>query len=297
MENLIVKIIKHPEKIIYGFSKIGLLNWMSDERYLKIIYKLVFKKNLDLENPKTFNEKLQWLKLNEHNPYYTEIVDKYEVKEIVKNIIGEEYIIPTLGIYNNFDEINFEDLPEQFVLKCTHDSGGISICSDKTKYNKDKVKKEIQNRMKKNFYYRFREWPYKNVKPRIIIEKYLSDNDKNNSLNDYKFMCFNGKVKLCLVCSDRFNGLKETFFDEEWNILDLKRINHEIDDSIKKPKNFEQMKILAEKLSKNFKFLRVDFYEVNEKIYFGELTLYPAGGMEKFQPQKWDEILGEYLNI
>ena len=196
---------------------------INDELYLKMMYWIRLNKKLNLDNPKGFNEKLQWLKLYDRQEKYTKMVDKYEAKKYVSNIIGEEYIIPTIGIYENFDEINFDELPNKFVMKCTHDSGGIVICRDKKNFDINIAKKKINKCLKTNYYYPGREWPYKNVKPRIIIEKYMEE--KNfTQLNDYKFMCFDGKVKCCFVCSERDNkneGLAVTFFDENWEKMPL----------------------------------------------------------------------------
>ena len=287
--------IRHPKDILLKLDNLRIIR-ISDKNYLKIKYKSKMGKKLDIENPKTFNEKLQWLKLYDRKDIYTTMVDKYEAKKYVANIIGEEYIIPTLGIYEKWEEIDFDKLPNQFVMKCTHDSGGIVICKDKNNLDIKKAKKKIYKSLKYNYFYFGREWPYKNVKPRIIIEKYMEDESKKE-LKDYKFFCFNGKVKICLVCTDRQTDLKETFFDDNWNIIEVKRPNHKINANIKKPVNFELMKVLAGKLSKNIPFIRVDFYEYKRKIYFGELTFFPASGFVDFEPRNWDYKLGEFLNL
>ena len=291
----IMSYIKHPYKILLRLASTNSIK-MNDEKYIKLKYKMKMNRTLDLENPQTFNEKLNWLKLYDRNPEYTKMVDKYEVKKYVADKIGEEYIIPTLGIYNNFDEIDFDKLPNQFVMKCTHDSGGLVICRDKNNLNLKQAKKKIEKSLKRNYYYTCREWPYKDVKPRIIIEQYMEDKGEKD-LKDYKFFCFNGEPKICLVCSDRENYLKETFYDENWNLFPFSRANHKIDKTIKKPINFEQMQILSIKLSENIPFVRIDFYEIERKTYFGEITFYPAAGTEKFEPEKYDKILGEMLNL
>ena len=261
-------------------------------------YKAKMGCKLNLENPVLFNEKLQWLKIHDHNPIYTTFVDKYEVKDYVKNIIGEEYIIPTLGVYDKFDEIDFDTLPNQFVIKCTHDSGGIVICKDKNTLDIDAARKKINHYLKRKFFYENREWPYKNVKPRIIIEKYMQ-NSNNTELIDYKLFCFNGNPKITLCCSERFSSsnMCETWFDENWNLLDIVENHHRIDKSIKCPTNFELMKSLANKLASDIAFLRVDFYEINGKVYFGELTFYPASGYERFEPEEWNKKLGDMINL
>lgn len=267
---------------------------MSDEEYLKRIFEARMGRKLNLDNPCTFSEKLQWLKLYDRRPEYTMMVDKYAVKKYIAETIGEEYLIPTLGVWDNFDDIDFDNLPNQFVLKCTHDSGGLVICRDKKKFDKEKAKNKISKCMKRNYFLNTREWPYKNVTPRIIAEKYMED-EHFTSLNDYKLMCFNGEVKCTFVCSDRSENLKVTFFDNNWKRLPFERHYPASTVKIPKPANFEKMIELAEKLSKGLPFVRVDFYEVNGKIYFGELTFYPGAGLEKFKPEQWDRRLGDWI--
>lgn len=226
------------------------------------------------------------------------MVDKYEAKKYVASIIGEEYIIPTIGIYNSFDEIDFKKLPNKFVIKCTHDSGGLVVCKDKNKLDKNNAKKKIEKSLKTNYYYCGREWPYKNVKPRIIIEKYMCTKEQKE-LIDYKFFCFNGNPKIILVCSERFssNNMCETWFDDKWNFLDIIESSHRVDKTIKKPINLSKMMEFSKKLSKDIPFVRVDFYEINGKTYFGELTFFPASGFERFEPKEWDYKLGEMLKL
>lgn len=268
---------------------------LPDSLYLKYIYKKLMNRSLDLKNPKTFNEKLQWLKINNRNPEYTTIVDKYAVKKYIADKIGSEYIIPTLGVWDNFDDIDFDALPNQFVLKCTHDSGGLVVCQDKLKLDMDAARKKIETSLSKNFYYMGREWPYKNVPHRIIAEQYMSDD-----LRDYKLFCFNGVPRMTLVCSERFtkDGLKEDFYDEVWNHLQVQRPEH--DNAvlpIERPKQYKLMKELAAKLSEKMSFARIDFYEINERIYFGEITFFPASGFESFKPEEWDLKLGEWVEL
>ena len=293
--NKLSKFIKSPLLLFVFLSNRG-INLLNDKTYLKIRYYATFKKFLNLKNPQTFNEKLQWLKLNDRKDIYTKMVDKYEAKSYVSKIIGNKYIIPTLGIYNNFDEIDFNKLPNQFVIKCTHDSGGLVIVTDKSKLDIKKAKKKINKSLKRNYYYLGREWPYKNVKPRIIVEKYMKDN-KDTSMRDYKFFCFNGNPYCILLCNDRNTELKETFFDLNWKILPFKRPNHSIDTNIEKPHNLDKMIEFSKKLSLNIPFLRVDFYEINGNLYFGELTFYPAGGFSKFEPEEWDLKLGNLIDL
>lgn len=272
--------------------------YIPDKIFLKYLYYKRMDKKIDLTCPQTFNEKLQWLKLYDRSPEYTKMVDKYEAKKYVADIIGEEYIIPTLGVWNKFEDIDFNQLPNQFVLKCTHDSGGLVICKDKAKLNIEDAKKKINKSLKRNYYYSGREWPYKNVKPRIIAERYMQ-NKNDEDLKDYKFFCFNGEPKIILVCSERFSSsnMCETWFDENWNCLDIIEANHRINKKIKKPVNFSPMMEFSKKLSKNIPFIRVDFYEIDGKIYFGELTFFPAAGFEKFEPEKWNRRLGNMLEL
>ncbi len=270
---------------------------MTDSLYLKIYYKTMTNKKLDIENPISFNEKLQWLKLYDHNPLYTTLVDKYAVREYIKEKIGKEYLIPLVGgPWKSFGEISFDTLPNQFVLKTTHDSGGVVVCRNKEKFDINTTKKILEKSLRKNYYYGGREWPYKNVQPQIIAEKYMSDSDRDE-LTDYKLMCFNGKHKCTFICEDRFSkdGLKVTFYDKDWNIMPFER--HYPRNSVKKDKpiTYDKMVELAETLSQGIPFVRVDFYEIQGKIYFGELTFYPGSGFEEFNPPEWDRILGDWL--
>ena len=277
-----------------------ILNMLSDKTYLKIMYFYHMKKRLNFENVTTFNEKLQWLKLHDRKEIYTTMVDKYEVKKYVADLIGGEYVVPTYGIYESYNEIDFDVLPNQFVLKVTHYGGsrGVFIIKDKNTINYSNIENEIEKLLKENLYNYSREWPYKNVKPRIIIEKYMKNEDEEE-LKDYKLFCFNGKPKIILVCSERFSSsnMCETWFDEDWNLMDIIEGNHRVDKNIKPPQSFKKMKYLASQLSKNIPFVRIDFYEVNSKIYFGEMTFFTASGFEKFEPKEWDKKLGEMIDL
>lgn len=286
------------KRIQFHFAKKNILK-MPDEEYIKYQYKDVFGKEINLENPQTFNEKLQWLKLNDRKDIYTKMADKYEVKEYVANIIGEEHIIPTLGIYNKFEEINFDKLPNQFVIKCTHDSGSVIICRDKNKINKRKWRKEINKNLKNKFFYIAREWCYKNIKPRIIIEEYMEDK-KNEEMTDYKFYCFNGVPKYLYVSKGLENHMtaKISFFDENYNFAKFKRTDYKgFEEKPEKPHQFEEMKELSKKLAKGIPFVRVDFYEVNGIIYFSEFTFFPCGGYMPFDPIEYDSILGDLIEL
>ena len=280
------------------FERMAML-YKSDEKYIKKIFKLRVGMELNLDNPRTFNEKIQWLKLYDRKPEYTQMVDKYAVKEYVANIIGEEYIIPTLGVWDNVEDIDFDKLPNQFVLKCTHDSGGIVICSDKTKLNLKAAKAKLMRGLKKNFYAQSREWPYKNVEPRIIAEEYIVD-ESGYELKDYKWFCFDGEPKALFIATDRGVEGEETkfdFFDSEFNHLPFTNGHPNATRAIRKPAGFEQMKHLAAQLSKGHPHLRVDFYDINGKIYFGELTFYHWSGMQPFKPEEWDYTLGSWIKL
>ena len=267
--------------------------------YLKLLYRYKMKKKLNLKNPKTFNEKLQWLKLYDRKPKYTTMVDKYEVKKYVSSIIGEKYIIPTLDIYNNWEEINFEKLPKQFVIKCTHDSGGIVICKDKSTFNFEEAKIKITKSLKINYFFPTREWPYKNVKPRIIIEKYMQ-NGNDTELIDYKFFCFDGKPQIMYVSEglNNHSTAKMGFFDMSFKEINIKRKDYKkfITPPIK-PKNLDLMIEIAEKLSKNIPHIRVDFYLINKRIYFGELTFFTNGGFIPFETDEMDYELGKLIKL
>jgi len=295
-KNKILYFIKRPQYLFLSLGHRGFLNWMKDETYLKIAYWCKMGKKLDLKNPMTYNEKLQWLKLNDRNPDYIKLVDKYEVKKIIKKTIGEEYLIPLLGIWDNVDDINFDKLPNQFVLKCTHDSGGIVICRDKNKLDIKKTKKSLKKSFKHNYFWGQREWIYKNIKPRIIAEKYMVD-ESRRELKDYKFFCFNGEVKAMFVATDRGIDTRFDFFDLDFNHLPFMQHYPNANKSINKPKGFEEMVELAKALSKGIPHVRVDFYDINGKVYFGEMTFFHFSGWEKFEPSKYDEIFGSWLKI
>lgn len=290
------KSIKNPWHIFYCLGIKGLLNYIPDKIYLKIMYRELLEKKLDLKNPRTFNEKIQWLKLYDRKNIYVNMVDKLVAKNYVKNISEEINIIPTLGVWKCFDEIDFDTLPDSFVLKCTHDSGGIAICKNKREFNINEAKNKINKNIKKNFFYYGREWPYKMVKPQIIAEEYLEDRSTRD-LKDYKFFCFNGEVKCFKIDINRFLNHRANYYDVRGNLLPFgeESLPPDYEANIQMPKNLSKMIELAEKISEDIPFLRVDFYEVNGKIFFGELTFYPASGFGKFTNELWDKKLGEWL--
>ena len=270
---------------------------ISDEPYLKMVYRGYMGRKLNISSPETFNEKIQWLKLYDRRPEYTKMVDKYEAKKYVAEIIGEKYIIPTILICDKFDDIDFDSLPEKFVIKCTHDSGGLVICKDKKSFDIQMARKKITRCQKNNFYWQGREWPYKNVAPRIIVEAYMEDSTTKD-LRDYKFFTFNGVVKLLFIATERQTVGEDTkfdFFDENYNHLDIKNGHDNAAIIPPKPQNFEEMKRLAEMLGRNFPHVRVDFYEVDGDIYFGELTFAHWSGMVPFEPDEWDKIIGDWI--
>ena len=297
--NKFINYILNPQNLIIALAGHGYLPFITDEKYLKMLWNEKFQNSLDLNNPRTFNEKLQWLKLYNRRPEYTTMVDKYAVKKYVANIIGEQYIIPTLGVWDKFEDIDFASLPNQFVLKCTHDSGGLVICRDKKQFDFIGAKNKINKSLKRNYYLHGREWPYKNVKPRIIAEQYMEDCPDSKELTDYKLMCFNGKVKCSFICSSRYakDGLKVTFYDTDWEKMPFERHYPAEVVAHPKPKAYDEMLQLAEKLSANIPFVRVDFYEIKDRPYFGEVTFFPGNGMEEFIPKEWDETLGSWIEL
>ena len=281
---------------IIKFFGYTLGRFMSDKAYLKFRYKKIFGKKLNLKNPQTFNEKLQWLKLYDRKPIYTTMVDKYAVKKYVADIIGDEYIIPTLGVWDKFDDIDFDKLPNQFVLKCTHDSGGLVIIKDKSTFDKVKAKKTIEKALKTKFYLAGRERPYKNVPRKIIAEQYMEDSE-TQELRDYKVLCFNGEPKLIQIHDGRYTNHTKDTDDCDWNRLDMVHGSPMSDKIIEKPSFLENMLKLTKILAKDLAHVRIDWYFVNNKLYFGEITFYVASGFTKFQPQKWDYELGSWIKI
>jgi len=257
----LIKLIRNPKNILLHVLNFKIFRIIPDEIFLRIKY--------NLDNPKTFNEKLQWLKLNDRKPKYIDLVDKYKVREYITNKIGNKYLIPLLGVYNNFEEIDFDTLPNQFVLKPNHTSGNIYICKDKKSINKKDLKRRINTWLNREYYWVHREWPYKNIKPKIICEKYMVD-ESGVELKDYKFFCFYGEPK-----QHYKNGVKK----------------------IVKPSGFNEMIQLSKILSKDIPHVRVDFYDIYGRIYFGELTFYHFSGFEKFEPVEYDEIFGSWLEL
>ena len=297
--NKVLRVLIDRKYRYYVMDRLGILKYLPDKMYLELRYKIKTGHPLNLDNPKTFNEKLQWLKLYDRKPIYTTMVDKYEAKNYVAERIGTEYIIPTYGVWDSFDEIDFDALPNQFVLKCTHDSGGLVIVRDKKKLDKKAAKAKIERSLKTNYYYHGREWPYKNVKPRILAETYMED-DSGSGLRDYKFYCFGGVPKFLYISE----GLEDhstahiSFVTCDWQFAPYERSDYRPFDALpSKPSRFNLMMELATKLSQGTDFLRVDLYEVNGQVYFSELTLSPCSGFMPFKDEKHDYELGEMLSL
>ena len=275
----------------------GLLNWMPDKFFLKIIFRVRIGRKLNIKKAYTYNEKLQWLKLYDRNPLYCTLVDKYEVKKYIEKEVGERYVIPTIGVWDKFEDIDFDSLPNQFVLKCTHDSGGLVICYNKQEFDKEAAKIKINRCLNKNFYWHGREWPYKSVVPRIIAEKFITKD--GTAPNDYKFFCFNGKVKCFKIDFDRFTEHRANYYSPDGELLPFGETVclPNPDKQLKMPDSLNEMIRIAELLADGRPFVRVDFYEMDGQIYFGEITFYPASGFVPLVPDEWDAILGSWITL
>lgn len=287
--------IKNPRIIYIYLASNGLLKWIPDKQYLKIMFKARMGYNLNLNNPQTFSEKLQWIKLNKREKKWSKMVDKYEVREYIKNVIGEQYLIPLIGVYNTFEEINLDKLPNKFVIKCTHDSGGLIICKDKSKLNIEEAKRKINKCLKRNYFYWSREWPYKNVKPRIVCESFISDS--NDTPDDYKVLCFNGKAKLIELHRGRFDNHTQDFYDINWKKTGISQGYTNSNIIYEKPEKFEEMIFLSEKIAKNIPHVRIDWFIVKGKLYFGEITFFDGSGMEPFDNKSDDYLLGSWIKL
>lgn len=295
----LIEYIKNPFKLILPFGRRGFFNWLSDKRYLELVYRAYMGQKLNLEQPKTFTEKLQWLKLYDRRLEYAVMVDKYEAKKHIASVIGEEYLIPTIGIYESFDEIDFEHLPDRFVLKCTHDSGNVIICRNKAELDVKAARTCLEAAMKCNFYWSHREWPYKNVKPRIICEPLLEEPGKPD-LSDYKFYCFDGCVRMLHITFGRgtAEGLSMNYYDRNLQMLPVQHFKYpNYNGEFVPPTQYEKMVELASKLSAGIPHVRVDFYEVNGRIYAGELTFFTDGGIGFYTPRSFDEVVGQWLTL
>lgn len=301
--HVIKLMFKNPNVVLlFCWNKIAPL--VSDKLFLHVLFRLRMGYWMNFDNPQTFSEKLQWLKLNNKKAEYSRMVDKIEAKEYVKNIIGEDYIVPTISVYNSVEEIDWDALPNQFVIKCSHDSGGVVICKDKLKLNVHNAKNKLLKGLNKSYFYQNREWPYKNVSKRLIVEKFIIPSDKvddpNYDLTDYKFFCFNGKPMYCQVIRDRHTKETIDFYDMYWKHQEFVGLNPVARNGLNpvaRPKHLDKMIEICEKLSKGLPFLRVDLYVVDDKEYFGELTFYPASGLGVFTPNEWNRKLGDLITL
>ena len=267
----------------------------SDKTFLRMYFWCNLGYKLNLKSPRTFNEKLNWLKIYNKHPEYSKMVDKKEAKEYVASIVGDKYIIPTVAVYDKVEDIDFEKLPKQFVLKCTHDSGGVVVCKDKSILDKGAAIRKLKKGLRSNFFTITREYPYKNVKPRIIAEQYMED--ETGELRDYKFFCFNGEPKYVELYIDRFGDHKKLFCDMDWNVAGFTTANDVAKVTVEQPKEFAEMKEVAKKLCKGMTFVRVDLYVHDGKVYFGEMTFHPAGGYTPITPREWEYKLGDMIKI
>lgn len=294
--NAIAKVIKYPEKIIYGLERMGFLDWMNDGQYIKLVYRLAFGRKINLDNPTAFTEKINWYKLHYRDPLVKKCADKYEVREYVEKTIGGAYLNECLGLWDNADEIDFSKLPDRFVLKPTNGSGDVVVCTDKAKLNVSQARKTLAQYSKRHFSSKTKEWAYYDLPYRIVGERYIESSD-GCQIKDYKIFCFYGEPKFLFVASERgTEHLKFDFFDLKWNWLPVTN-GHEHNPNLPKPQHFAEMLDIAGKLSKAFPHVRVDLYEEEGRVYFGELTFYHFGGFTRFEPDKWDYKFGKLFDI
>ena len=275
------------------------LSFLPDKLYIRLFYFAVTGRFPNLKNPSLFSEKQQWLKLNDMHPEYRDLVDKLEVNKFVESRIGPGHCFPVLGVWDSFDEIDFDSLPESFVLKCNHDSGSTKVIREKSKLTEQdlkELKKHFTYRLKHDYFYAGREYPCKGIKPRIMAQQLMrNDSDPTQDIEDYKFFCFNGEPKIMFVATDRSIDVKFDFFDMDFNWLDIQNIHPNSGKKIEKPEHFEELKEIAAKLSEGMKFVRVDLYEINGTVYFGEFTFFHGGGFCLFHPDEWEQRLGDWL--
>lgn len=289
--------IKDPKLIILTLGFHNLLNWIPDKAYLKMVYRFQTGQKLNIDNPQGFNEKLQWLKLYDRKSEYTQMVDKYGVRELIRERIGEDYLIPLLGVWDRPEDIDISALPEQFVLKCTHDSGSICICRDKAAFDMDAAVKKLRHRLKIGTYWPLREWPYKNVTPRVIAEKYMED--ESGELKDYKVLCFGGEPKLIEVHSGRYTSAHtQDLYSPAWEKLDMAQDPELTSDFVcPKPDCLAEMLENSRKLAENIPMIRVDWYIINGRLYFGELTFFHGSGMDLFDDPQVERTVGSWINL
>ena len=304
MLKMLRKGLKNPRKFVEFFVTQNARFFKNDQKYLSWLWWCKMGYRINWENPQTFCEKIQWLKIHDRRSEYTKMVDKYAVKEYVRNRIGSEYIIPTLGVWDRAEDINWDVLPDRFVLKTTHGGGGngVIICRDKTNFDKVNAVALLNKSMQSDIYILLREWPYKDVPKRIMAEQYMEDFgiDVSSCLTDYKFFCFDGIPRYCQVIKDRHTSETIDFFDMDWNHMEFIGLNPKVihaTDIPKRPNHFETMKSLAHSLAEGLVFSRIDLYEINGHEFFGEITLYPASGFGKFTPGHYDELLGRMIHL
>ena len=288
-----------PKKMLM-ISLTKCARFLPSKFYIKTLFRLRLGYKLSLENPKTFNEKIQWLKFYNQRAEYTRMVDKVAVKEYVAEIIGDKYVIPTLGVWDNPEDVDFDKLPNQFVLKTSHGGGslGVVICKDKSRIDYKKVVKKLRAAKKQNIWHELKEWPYKNVNPRILAEEFLTSSSSQSDLTDYKFYCFNGVVTYCEVITGRYTKKQIDFFDLNWNHQKFTFDGYDFADELPiKPSLFDEMVGVATKLCKDLPYSRIDLYVVNNHVYFGEITFFPASGLRGFHPIEWNEQLGDLIQL
>ncbi|NLI20045.1 MAG: glycosyl transferase [Clostridiales bacterium] len=290
------RLLRDPRRVIGFLARRRLLDFLPDRPFLRLHYWSVLHGSLDLAHPVTFNQKLQWLKLYDRNPLYTTLVDKAAVKEYVASKIGERYVIPTLGLWDSFEDIDFDRLPDQFVLKCTHDSGGLILCRDKAALDRSEAAARIRKTLRTNYYKHNREWPYKDVPRKVIAEQLLVD-ARGELPRDYKFFCFHGEPKAMFIVSNRAVDARNDFFDMDFHHLPMVHGHPNADVMPEKPATFEEMKRIAAQLSQGIPQVRVDLYELDGRVYFGELTFFDWGGLGPFTPACWDETFGSWLTL
>lgn len=298
MSNIIIKLIKQPGKIFYGFQKLGLMDWMSDEDYIKFSYRMIFGRKLDLDNPQAYTEKIAWCKLHWRSELAATCTDKYLVRRYIEEKLGDDskkYLNEVYGVWENVKQIDIENLPEKFVIRPTNGTGDVVICEDKKNFNWEKEKMKLLKNRNNNFAKLTKEWVYYNLSQKFLVEKYIESSD-GQSIRDYKFYCFHGIPKFLCVCSERNIKLKLNYYDLEWNPLDVIDKRDRLI-SVPKPDMFDEMIELAKILSQDFPHVRVDLYQENGSIYFGELTFFDAGGFAAFQPDEYDYIFGKYFDI
>ncbi|MDD6193496.1 MAG: ATP-grasp fold amidoligase family protein [Lachnospiraceae bacterium] len=295
-----IKLLKTPSRMILPLGQNGHLGWIPDDKYLKLVYRCETGQKLNLNNPVTFSEKLQWLKLHDRNPEYCSLVDKYLMKGIVAERIGAEYVIPLLGVWDRAEDIDFDALPNRFVLKCNHDSGGVVICRNKNKLDREAARTKLKTHLERDAYIPSREWPYRDVH-RVVFAEELLETSEGEDLIDYKFYCFSGKPTYCQVIKDRSTRETIDFYDVDWNLQPFTGLGlgegfpHGL--KTPEPDNYEKMLEIAREFSRGTRFSRIDMYNIGGRIYFGEFTLYPKSGLGYFLPEEWNIKIGDMLEL